>query len=184
MEAEETHQQDAVGVIYLKSSSLPGTFDIGLSVVPEERGNGWGPHAVRIITKWAFEELHCHRIQARVVESNSHLRDAAIGMFVRMGFNIEGRSSRGLFCPTHPLDNYPEGTTGEWRDVTNLALLDTDWVMYSPVADKTTSFIKSRWDALFAKEERERAELLRFEEHEMQRKQENRMRTSSTEAVR
>ncbi|KAI0684652.1 hypothetical protein BC835DRAFT_1292577, partial [Cytidiella melzeri] len=152
-----------VGLVYLKASSLPGTFDIGVAIVPEQRGNKWGPEAIRLVMGWAFEELCCHRIQARVVESNGQWRDIAMGVFMRLGFNLEGTSRRALFCPTHPMDPYPEGVNGEWRDVTHLAILDVDWVMYSARRQAPSAFMKSKWEELFAREEKERAELLRFE---------------------
>ena len=165
-----------VGIIYLKSSALPGTFDIGLSIVSEQRGKRWGREAVRLLMKWAFEELHCHRIQARVLDSDPCWRAIAIGMFTHLGFNLEGTSRRALFCPSHPLDPYPDGTNGEWRDVTNLSLLDVDWVMYVPKYDTPSALVKYMWEGLFAREERERAELIRFEEEE-----EKRRRSSDTD---
>jgi RimJ/RimL family protein N-acetyltransferase len=158
-----------IGILYLKASSLPGAFDIGVTILPEYRGNGWGPEALRLAMRWAFEELHCHRIQARIIENNARWRNVALSVFVRLGFSIEGTSRRALFCPMHPLDPYPEGTHGEWRDVTNLSILDVDWVMYSNQYD-TPAFIQSMWEGLFAREERERTEILRLEEAEERRR--------------
>ncbi|KAI0821055.1 hypothetical protein BC629DRAFT_420728 [Irpex lacteus] len=172
-----------VGIIYLKASALPGTFDIGLAIVPEQRGHRWGSEAIRLLMGWAFEELHCHRVQARVVESNARWRSVAMGVFMGLGFSLEGTSRRAIFCPTHPLDPYPDGTNGEWRDVTHLALLDIDWVMYSVKYDSPSSLIKCRWEELFAREEKERSELIRFEEDEERRRRAKRRRTNNEAPV-
>lgn len=175
---------EIVGIIYLKSSSLPSTLDIGLSLLPEARGKRFGPSAIRVLMKWAFEELHCHRIQARIVQSEGPWRDIAVGVFMGLGFDLEGTSRRALFCPIHPTDPYPDGTIGEWRDVTHLAMLDTDWVINATRAQMGVSVVKSRWDELFAKEERDRAELLRLEERDARRGQNKRKRTGSVETLR
>lgn len=183
--AEETDDPGTiVGLVYLKTSSLPGTFDIGAAIIPEERGKGWGPEAITLVMKWAFEELHCHRLQARIVESNARWRDVATRVLMRLGFSLEGTARRALFCPTHPLDPYPEGMNGEWRDVFHFAILDVDWVMFSGNPDAHLNPIKLRWKEQFAREERERAELLRFEEYEEKRvRTTKRRRTTSMETL-
>jgi hypothetical protein len=49
----------------------------------------------------------------------------------------------------------------EWKDVTYMAILDTDWVMRNVRVCQSAP--KSLWDALFARHQREREELLRWE---------------------
>jgi hypothetical protein len=81
------------------------------------------------------------------------------------GFGHEGTRRRAHFSPTD----------GSWKDVTYLAMLDTEWVMrgfFRPAP-------KSLWDELFARHERERQELLRWEDNRA-----NLKRSSSMETVR
>lgn len=59
-----------VGLLYLQTSSLPGTFDIGIALIPEAQGRGIGPQALHLAVRWAFGELSCHRIQARVIQTD------------------------------------------------------------------------------------------------------------------
>jgi hypothetical protein len=65
----------------------------------------------------------------------------------------------------------------EWQDVTTLAILHTDWAMRKFY--KTAP--KSLWDELFLRHERERDELLRWEENQNRLK---RPMTSSMETLR
>jgi hypothetical protein len=84
------------------------------------------------------------------------------------GFSHEGTRRQGFHCPL----------TAEWKDVTTLALLVTDWVVH--VRDRTHGFRsapKSLWDALFARHQREREELLRWEDRRPHR-------SSSLETIR
>lgn len=81
------------------------------------------------------------------------------------GFGHEGTRRRALFS----------ATDGTWKDVTYLAMLDTEWMMrafFTPAP-------KSIWDELFARHERERRELLQWEDTKARLK-----RTSSMETVR
>lgn len=62
-----------------------------------------------------------------------------------------------------------------WKDVTCLAILDTDWVMQSYYE----SAPKSMWDALFTRHAKEREELLRWDDKQIELK-----RTESMETIR
>lgn len=68
-------------------------------------------------------------------------------------FGHEGTKRRAFF---HPL-------LREWQDVTTLALLDMDWALRASLS-KYKAAPKSLWDELFLRHERERDELLRWEE--------------------
>jgi len=73
-----------------------------------------------------------------------------------------------VFCPN-------EGMRGAWKDVTYLAVLDTDWVMHAFRKPAP----KNLWDEMFLRHAREREELLRWDD-----KQQRLKRTSSMETVR
>ena len=84
------------------------------------------------------------------------------------GFVHEGIRRRSVFCPN-------EGARGTWKNVTYLALLETEWLMRSYLKPAP----KNLWDEMFARHAREREELLRWDERQQKLK-----RTSSMETVR
>lgn len=84
------------------------------------------------------------------------------------GFANEGIRRRSVFCPN-------EGGHGEWKDVTYLALLETDWLMRAFMKPAP----KNLWDEMFLRHAREREELLRWDEKRQKLK-----RTSSMETLR
>jgi len=122
--------------------------------------------ASELVLSWVFEEIGFHRVQAGVLDS--HNKDKAISMFTKFGFVHEGIRRRSVYCPN-------ENMRGAWKDVTYLALLETDWLMRSYIKPAP----KTLWDEMFARHAREREELLRWDE-----KQQRIKRTSSMETVR
>lgn len=80
-------------------------------------------------------------------------------------FGHEGTQRKAFYNPM----------LGEWQDITKLAILDTDWTMRTFLKPAP----KSLWDELFLRHERERDELLRWEENEQRMN-----RTSSMETLR
>lgn len=81
-------------------------------------------------------------------------------------FAHEGTRRRSYFSPMEH----------EWKDVTYMSILDTDWVMRDTHVSRSAP--KSLWDALFARHQREREELLRWEARASLK------RTSSTGTIR
>lgn len=163
----------AIGIIYLAVSPLSdspqdqvGELNLGIILNKAHRGKGYAREAIELAVKYAFEVKHCHRIQASLL--NLSTKDRMVSLLTqlyvshaaffgfdsfndfRRRFGHEGTKRRSFFNPL----------MGEWQDVTTLAILDTDWAMrsyYKPAP-------KSLWDELFLRHERERDELLRWEE--------------------
>jgi hypothetical protein len=84
------------------------------------------------------------------------------------GFSHEGTRRQAFLSPL----------TCEWKDVTTLALLATDWLLF--IRERRNDYRpapKSLWDALFLRHQKEREELLRWEER-------NFYRNSSSETIR
>ncbi|KAJ6571687.1 hypothetical protein B0H19DRAFT_1130709 [Mycena capillaripes] len=140
-----------------------GELNIGIILNTAHRGKGYAREAIQLMLKHAFDDRHCHRIQASLLSLSS--KDRMISLLTQQRFGHEGTRRRAFFNPM----------IGEWQDVTILAILDTDWAMrgfYKPAP-------KSLWDELFLRHERERDELLRWEEHLNRLK-----RTASMETIR
>ncbi|KAJ7039755.1 hypothetical protein C8F04DRAFT_1084706 [Mycena alexandri] len=145
----------AIGIIYLAVSPLShspqdqvGELNLGIILNKAHRGKGYAREAIQLALKHAFDVKHCHRIQASLLSLST--KDRMVSLLTQLRFGHEGTKRRSFFNPL----------MGEWQDVTTLAILDTDWAMrsyYKPAP-------KSLWDELFLRHERERDELLRWEE--------------------
>jgi hypothetical protein len=162
--------QKAIGIVYVKSSpqenAPAGEANIGIILVPEAREKGFAMQAGNLVLTWLFDELRFHRVQAGMLDSAR--KDWAITLFTQMGFVHEGTRRRSAFCPN-------EGVHGEWKDVTHLALLETDWLMRAYMKPAPNNL----WDEMFLRHAREREELLRWDE-----RQQKLNRTSSMETLR
>ena len=166
-----------VGLVYLHASPANhagGEANIGVITTPDMQRRGYAREAVHVVLRWAFEELKFHRIQAAILDAPS--KDKALRLFIGSGFAHEGTKRRAVYQPEG------EGVAGVWRDVTYLAMLDTEWMLKSTwmrVNRVPEPPIVSVWDEMFARHAREREELVRWEEkHGRIRK------TSSMETVR
>ena len=80
----------------------------------------------------------------------------------------EGIRRRSVYCPN-------EGVRGAWKDVTYLALLETEWFIRSSL----TLAPRNIWDEMFARHAMEREELLRWHD-----RQQRLQRMPSTKTVR
>lgn len=149
------HSPKAIGLVYLTASPNfwdplhVGELNIGIILQPKFRGKGYAQEVVLRVASIAFDEGHCHRLQAILLDRV--VMNQALSLFTKMNFAHEGTRRRSFFSPMEQ----------EWKDVTYMALLDTDWVMRNSRGFRSAP--KSIWDALFARHQQEREELLRWE---------------------
>ncbi|KAF8553368.1 acyl-CoA N-acyltransferase, partial [Imleria badia] len=150
------------GLIYLYAgpANLPaGEANIGVITESSMQRRGYAREAVQLVLRWAFEELKFHRVQAPILDTPD--RDRAMRLFIGSGFAHEGTRRRAIFQPEG------EGMAGLWKDVTYLAMLDTDWTLKSTWVRANRPLpppVPSAWDEMFARHAREREELLQWEE--------------------
>ncbi|KAF7350402.1 Spermidine n1-acetyltransferase [Mycena venus] len=164
-----------IGIIYLVPSPLAptapgqvGELNLGIVLNSSYRGKGYAREAIKLVLKYAFEDKQAHRVQASLLSLSS--KDRMISLLTQLRFGHEGTKRRAFFNPM----------LGEWQDVTTLAILDTDWAMRGFYKGKPAP--KSLWDELFARHEREREELLRWEEDQY-RLNRGMKRTASMETI-
>ncbi|KZT43931.1 hypothetical protein SISSUDRAFT_1039854 [Sistotremastrum suecicum HHB10207 ss-3] len=159
-------QQKIVGIVYLTASQI-GEVSLGVVTDPAHRGCGYAKHAVSIMAAYCFDELRFHRISAVIMHTSQPgvEKNSALSLFTKLGFAHEGTRRRSICVPS----------TGEWTDVTSMGLLDTDWVMRDYTSARALA--ATHWDALFARHQREREELLRWESRILRRR-------DSTETIR
>ncbi|XP_006463970.1 hypothetical protein AGABI2DRAFT_180118 [Agaricus bisporus var. bisporus H97] len=169
-----SEDKNIAGFVYLlPSSRSPDAlyfeeYNVGIILRPYWRGLGVAEEAMRLALDVVFARHNVHRVQARLIDCYEN--DRAFAFFTRMGFSHEGTRRQAFFSPL----------TSEWKDVTTLALLATDWLLY--IRGRRNDFRptpKSEllWDSLFKRHQKEREELLRWHER-------NLCRNASLETIR
>ncbi|KAH7887330.1 hypothetical protein F5I97DRAFT_1791716, partial [Phlebopus sp. FC_14] len=93
----------------------------------------------------AFEVLNFHRMQAAILDTPGMYRP--MRLFIGLGFTHEGTRRHSVF------QQEDQGIAGTWKDVTYLAMLDTDWVMRH--AGKMRSERITLWSEMLARHTRE-----------------------------
>ncbi|KAF9266060.1 hypothetical protein L218DRAFT_1075073 [Marasmius fiardii PR-910] len=131
----------------LDASGGIGSLSIGIIIRKADRGKGFARAAITNMLRYVFDKrVDCHRVQALIPQSSDKQR--ALNLFTQLQFGHEGTRRRSFF------------SFGEWKDTTCLAMLNTDWAMrtfFTPAP-------RTLWDEMFIRHERERDELLRWEE--------------------
>ncbi|KAL5498690.1 hypothetical protein ACEPAH_2045 [Sanghuangporus vaninii] len=159
------------------AKSVACEVSLGVALLPHARGRGCGTETVRQLIELAFDVFEFHRISAGVIgsslcrsarptvsnaasggvkEPNAPLlsgtvaeTEAALRMFVSLGFTLEGTRRRAI---PDVEDN------GAWRDAHNLALLDTDWFTLRTRQNAKGVDPKNRrtrWDEMLARHQLE-----------------------------
>lgn len=86
-----------------------GTFSCGMGIFAPYRGSGCGEDALRIILRYAFNELRCQKCNLTCLANNQ----ASIGMQKKLGFVQEGLRRRVVYTEGRLLDEYLSGITRE-----------------------------------------------------------------------
>ncbi|KAJ8087266.1 hypothetical protein PM082_006096 [Marasmius tenuissimus] len=143
-----------IGFVYLTQTQNNDAADasglrelsIGIILRAEYRGKGYARAAVTEVLRYVFQHRNdCHRVQALIPEN--HHKNRAMNLFTQLQFGHEGTRRRCFY------------SFGEWKDITCLGILNTDWVMRSRFGTAP----KSLWDEMFLRHDRERDELMQWE---------------------
>ena len=136
---------------------------IGVALLPESRGQGFGRAAVHKLLRYAFEALKVHRVVAQITcpssakETPSERKQAIFHTrqlcwtFEKFGFQFEG-INRGSM--KHPTDNI-------WQDVYRLSILDIDWFAMQPHSGLTlcTRVVSTPFEEMVQRHEAEVEEM-------------------------
>ncbi|KAF9028792.1 hypothetical protein BDZ89DRAFT_748198 [Hymenopellis radicata] len=140
-----------IGFVYLdRARESEGVLDVGMIIDPAHRGWGYARDALDQVLTIAFETFKCHRVQAHIVEGP--YKANTLKAVTHLKFTHEGTSRKSFFSPH----------LQEWKDVTCLAMLDTDWV----VRDSIRVAPLTLWDEMFVRHDSEREDLLKWQEWE------------------
>jgi ribosomal-protein-alanine N-acetyltransferase len=85
--------------------------NVGYWIGAEHAGQGYMPEAVAVILRFAFEELHLHRVEAAIVPRNTASRRVA----EKLGLRDEGTARRFLQI------------RGVWEDHVRYAITADEW---------------------------------------------------------
>ncbi|CAL1711214.1 unnamed protein product [Somion occarium] len=171
-----------IGFVYLASAQYPGSVNLGIVMLPEFRHKGYGTRAARQLLTLAFAEFQCRRVQVQIGVAEKIQENHIVRMFTTLGFAHEGVNRRCLLIPSPFLDERQVGVREESRHVIILAMLDMEWVVLSNQKALPVAFVKTRWDEMFRRHQRERDCMLAVEEKADTMRKALR-RTSSMETV-
>ncbi len=109
----EDGEDDPIGIISLMNiSEVNASADLSIIVGErKDRDRGLGTEAIRIILRYAFEDLGLNRVGLSVFEFNK----AAISAYEKLGFEREGRMQRAV------------RRGGEYHDAILMRILASEW---------------------------------------------------------
>jgi RimJ/RimL family protein N-acetyltransferase len=85
--------------------------EIGIGMLKEHRGKGYGSEAILWILDWGFRMANMHRIGLECFEWN----EGAVKLYKKLGFTLEGRRREFLWF------------NGRWYDKLNFSMLEDEW---------------------------------------------------------
>ncbi|WP_121370813.1 GNAT family N-acetyltransferase [Frondihabitans australicus] len=102
----------AVGTIGLfDSDELARYAEIGIALVPEARGRGFGSAAIARVVEFGFVRRNLRRIHLQAISSNA----AALRAYEKAGFVVEGRLREHAWV------------RGRYEDIVLMGLLRSEW---------------------------------------------------------
>lgn len=85
--------------------------DIGVGVMKQYRGQGYGSEAIVWALDWAFRSAGMHRVGIGAFSFNT----GALSLYERLGFKVEGRKREGMWYD------------GGWHDIVELGMVESEW---------------------------------------------------------
>ena len=135
------HVQQA-GVAYLKSVE-PGEATVGVYITEAWEAETFDVQIIKLLLRWAFEEVGFHRIQTTLLEGNRKV--PLMKLFSHLGFSHEGTRRKAR-----------AGPDAIYKDVTHMGMVDMDWRLWA----ERSEIPRTLWDRLFDRQQREREEIL------------------------
>jgi hypothetical protein len=129
-------------VAYLKSVE-PGEATVGVYITQAWEAETFDVQIIKLLLRWAFEEVGFHRIQTALLEGNRKV--PLMKLFSHVGFSHEGTRRKARVGPD-----------AVYKDVTHMGMVDMDWRIWAVHSDSP----RTLWDRLFDRQQREREEIL------------------------
>ncbi|MCR4336252.1 MAG: GNAT family N-acetyltransferase [Candidatus Omnitrophica bacterium] len=94
-------QNDFIGIVRSDQIDQANrSIRIGVDIVPELRGKGFGSRAFQLLKKFCFDYLNMHRVWLAVLETNK----VALALYKKQGFKKEGIYRSAVFRDGKYLD--------------------------------------------------------------------------------
>lgn len=87
------------------------TTEIGIGLLPQYQGQGYGGEAVNWLLDWGFRFAGLHRVGIAMFSYN----DGARRLYEKLGFTTEGRKRECVWFD------------GGWHDVIEMGMLESEW---------------------------------------------------------
>ena len=105
-------QNDFIGIVRTDQiDRVNRSIRIGVDIVPELRGQGFGGKAFTLLKKFCFDYLNMHRVWLAVIETN----EVAIKLYKKQGFKEEGCYRSAIF------------RDGKYRDYIIMSILEAEY---------------------------------------------------------
>lgn len=106
-------EAEPIGLVALRDNKMPHNrnAELGIMIMPDHQGKGYGPEAVSWILDWAFTSQGLHRIELGTFDLNERAQKAYLGM----GFVVEGRKREALY------------KAGRFWDIIIMGMLASEW---------------------------------------------------------
>jgi RimJ/RimL family protein N-acetyltransferase len=85
--------------------------EIGIGILPEHQGKGYGSEVIRWALRYAFRAAGLHRVRIRALGWN----EGAVRLYERLGFRLEGQEKMAYWHD------------GRWWDGFEFAMLEDEW---------------------------------------------------------
>ena len=114
---KQEKDRDGIAIGQVKLDSIRSSMmqhrrtEIGIDILPEYQGRGYGREAIEWALDYAFRRAGLHSVRIRAFEWN----EGAIRLYERLGFRHEGRENEALWHE------------GRWWDGIEMAMLDREW---------------------------------------------------------
>lgn len=108
----QTADGEQVGLVTLFNlDHRHGHAELGVYVAPDHQRRGYAVEALRMLIRFAFEEMNLHKVYCTILDSNT----GSVHLFERLGFRAEGVRREHAF------------TGGRHHDVLLYSLLRSEW---------------------------------------------------------
>lgn len=115
--AEKGDEQQPTPIGFAVLTPQPGgkeycrNSEIGICLVQEHRGKGYGSEAINWITDWGFRFAGLHRIKIVAFSYNEH----AVSLYQKLGFKVEGNTREYIYFDR------------KWYDRVEMGMLEQEW---------------------------------------------------------
>ncbi|PNS13747.1 hypothetical protein CAC42_3240 [Sphaceloma murrayae] len=113
--SDEGAKPTPIGAVHLSNTnstlSHHRNTEIGIDILPEHQGKGYGGEAIRWVLDWAFRRTNMHKVKIQAFGWN----EGAVRLYERIGFKREGIMRDELWHD------------GQYWDSIVLGMLDREW---------------------------------------------------------